>query len=215
MTKAEACFILGVEENADDEHAIDQYLEKCFEIRKFIFRTPLVTKLASKRATQLLKMHRATDLLVAPENYPASSSKAFRSQLEHYKDSFNQFMASGELTETTSGARSADPTEIIEHFEQQEAQIKLLFSNVYTGDWLAFFLTRWVRLELDYNAQLVEKLEDQILEEAEPFKQADKLPTPELKKLLHGLAEEPNNAELNQRLSSELKRMIKAIKLGV
>ena len=215
MTKAEACFILGVDETADSESVVDQYLEKCFEIRKFIFRTPLVTKLASKRASQLVKMHWATHLLVASEDYPSSSSKAFQAKLEHYKQAFNQFMATGELPKITRGAPSLDPTEIIENFERQEAEIKLLFSNVYTGDWLAFFLNQWVRLELDYNAQLVEKLEDQIVEDAEPFKQADKLPTPELKKLVHGLVEKSNNAELTLRLSSELKRMVKAIELGV
>lgn len=214
MTKTEAYFLLNVQEDYSVEEAVDSYLEKCFEIRQFIFRTPLVLKLAAKRAQQLLKLHEAILLLVPLSEVPASTSQAFQAQLKHFEKDFTYFIETRTVRVDFEVTTAMVPTELIEAFEREEAKWKLHFSSVYTGDWLAFFLQKWVLTEFKFYEHFLTLFADKV-KENEAAKQIDKLPTPQLKMLVKELVNNNLQADQLLQLSAEIQRMQKALQLGI
>lgn len=214
MTKTEAFFLLNIQEDYSVEEAVDSYLEKCFEIRQFIFRTPLVLKLAGKRAQQLLKLHEAILLLVAIHEVPASTSQAFQNQLKNYEEEFTYFIDTRTVHVDFKVTTEMVPTELIEAFEREEAKWKLHFSSVYTGDWLAFFLQKWVLTEFKFYEHFLHLFADKV-KENQAAKQIDKLPTPQLKILVKELVTNNLQAEQLDQLSAEIQRMQKALQLGI
>ncbi|MAX81564.1 MAG: hypothetical protein CL843_15495 [Crocinitomicaceae bacterium] len=222
MNKAEAILLLNVAETAPVEAWVDAYSEKCFEIRQFIFRTPLVPKLAMKRAMQLMKLHEAVQLFVPIDELPPRTAKAFEAHLTEHQEAFEQFDFSTIEIPSIDKSKAIfnatdDLLEVVRSFETQEAHLKWLFSGMYTGDWLGYFLVQWVLLELAFYQVVIAILSPKINEEKDHSipKQAEKIPTNQWITWLNQYKIGEVNLPENQIFIKEVLRMKKALEMGL
>lgn len=215
MTKEEAELQLQVVAQDDPESIVEAYSTKCFEIRTFLFRTPLVPQLALKRAQKLWKLHMAVTLLVDNTLLPPRSSAAMDQKYRLFEQEFSRYEPQLHLEKQVEKMHAAffcgqtNHHAAIVSFEQQEQQLKLLFSNAYLGNWMSFFLEQWAALELAFYQRLL-SLEQIELDHAQPNKQSEKCSTIQLRAFLSDRA----NKENEQQLMREWARMNKALQMS-